>query len=92
MYFCFLQDSYAALSSSKYGSWVFEALWEVVDTKQKINLMEELILNASVLESTEFGSIISSKVSLQTFRKNREAWIQAQSRDSKKKKLFEDIL
>nr|XP_018913884.1 PREDICTED: nucleolar protein 9 [Bemisia tabaci] len=90
--FKILKDSYAALSSSKYGSWVFEALWEVVDTKQKISLMEELILNASVLESTEFGSIISSKVSLQTFRKNREAWIQAQSRDSKKKKLFEDIL
>lgn len=77
------------MAKSKSGSRAFDCIWKVADSKQRVMIMSEFIKHESELTSTQFGSIISSKLNLSLFRHKRDEWINADQDKLKTLKVFE---
>lgn len=77
------------LAKSKSGSRAFDCIWKVTDSKQRLMIMTELIKYETELSSTQFGSIISSKINLSLFRHDKDKWINDNQNKLKTMKIFE---
>lgn len=77
------------MAKSKSGSRAFDCIWKVTDSKQRVMIMTEFIKHESELTSTQFGSIISSKLNLSLFRHNKDEWINIDQDKLKTMKVFE---
>ncbi|XP_022179239.1 nucleolar protein 9 [Myzus persicae] len=84
-----LKDYYTILAKSKSGSRAFDCIWKVADTKQRTMIMTEFLKHESDLTSTQFGSIIASKLNLGMFRHKRDEWIKADQDKLQTAKVFE---
>lgn len=56
----------------------------------RVNIMTEFLNHESELTSTQFGSIISSKLNLGLFRHGRDEWIKADQNKLTTLKVFEN--
>lgn len=77
------------MAKSKSGSRAFDCIWKVADSKQRSMIMTEFLKHESELISTQFGSIISSKLNLGMFRHKRDEWIKADQDKLQTLKVFE---
>lgn len=77
------------MAKSKSGSRAFDCIWKVADSKQRIMIMNEFLKHESELISTQFGSIIASKLNLGMFRHQKDAWIKADQDKLQTVKVFE---
>ncbi|XP_060853343.1 uncharacterized protein LOC132931285 [Rhopalosiphum padi] len=84
-----LKDHYTTLAKSKSGSRAFDCIWKVADSKQRTMIMNEFLKHESELISTQFGSIIASKLNLGMFRHKRDEWIKADQDKLQTVKVFE---
>ncbi|CAH1738423.1 unnamed protein product [Aphis gossypii] len=84
-----LKDYYVTLAKSKSGSRAFDCVWKVADSKQRIMIMNEFLKHESDLISTQFGSIIASKLNLGMFRHKKDEWIKADQDKLQTVKVFE---
>lgn len=87
--FLFLQDHYTTLAKSKSGSRAFDCIWKVADIKQREMIMTELTKHETELTSTQFGSIIASKLNIGLFRHKRDEWLKSDQDKLKTLKVFE---
>lgn len=84
-----MKNYYTTLAKSKSGSRAFDCVWKVTDLKQREMIMTEFTKHESELTSTQFGSIISSKLNLSLFRHKKDEWLKAEQNKLKTLKVFE---
>lgn len=87
-----MQGTYQDLASSKYGSRSFEAIWNVANMKSKIHIMEELSHRDGSWANTEYGKIISSKINLVLFKRNKESWKNSLNKVATAEEVLADVL
>ncbi|XP_036374827.1 nucleolar protein 9, partial [Megalops cyprinoides] len=87
-----LEGQYVQLACSRFGSRVLEAVWNSATVSQKQGLAQELAPSESVLRSDQFARHVWGKLALSHFLKRRGQWLEIQTGQSKKRKMFSDIL
>ncbi|ROL51463.1 Nucleolar protein 9 [Anabarilius grahami] len=87
-----MQDMYVDLACSACGSRLLEAVWSSATVSQRQSIAERLAPSESRLRSHQFARHIWAKFGLTSFLKRRGDWLEAQTGDSKKRKMFRDIL
>ncbi|GAB1861769.1 Pumilio domain-containing protein C14orf21 [Camponotus japonicus] len=87
-----LQGIWAELAKSTHGSRCVDKMWIWVHMNQKIFIMEELATAGKSLESTKSGKIISAKLNVPLFARNKKDWSESQGKEEKTKALFADII
>ncbi|XP_067000622.2 nucleolar protein 9 [Anabrus simplex] len=87
-----LQGTYVALACSKHGSRALDAIWSAATMKQKLIIMDELAPKDAILNSNQFGHIISGKYGLSLYKYKAEDWKDVQGKEHRKKALFADII
>ncbi|KAB0804765.1 hypothetical protein PPYR_01735 [Photinus pyralis] len=90
-----LQGTFQELAADKYGSRSFEAIWNVTSLKNRKTIMNELSHKDGAWSNTQFGRIISAKVNLTMYKRNKEEWNNFILKEGSKKdvkELFTDIL
>ncbi|XP_035286252.1 nucleolar protein 9 [Anguilla anguilla] len=87
-----LEGQYVQLACSRYGSRVLEAVWNSATVSQKQGIAQELAPSESVLRSDQFARHVWAKFGLTHFGKRRGQWLEIQTGQSKKRKMFSDIL
>ncbi|KAG9329939.1 hypothetical protein JZ751_028510, partial [Albula glossodonta] len=83
---------YVQLACSRYGSRVLEAVWNSASLSQRQSIAQELVPSESVLRSDQFARHVWAKFALTHFTKRRGQWLEVQTGQSKKRKMFSDIL
>lgn len=87
-----LQGIWAELAKSTHGSRCVDKMWLWARTNQKLLIMEELAAVGKSLESTKSGKIISAKLNVPLFARNKKNWSESQGKEEKTKTLFADII
>ncbi|XP_076655345.1 nucleolar protein 9 [Halictus rubicundus] len=87
-----LRGCWAQLATSTHGSRSLEQVWQWAGMNQRTMIMEELAAVGESLRSTKSGQIISSKLNVPLFARNRNDWTEALGKEDKTKTLFADIL
>ncbi|KAG7319894.1 hypothetical protein KOW79_017037 [Hemibagrus wyckioides] len=87
-----LEGLYTQLACSKYGSRLLEAVWSSATISQRQSIAEQLVSSESQLRSDQFARHVWAKFGLTHFQKRRGAWMELQTGESKKRKMFSDIL
>lgn len=87
-----LEGLYTQLACSKYGSRLLEAVWSSATISQRQSIAEQLVPSESQLRSDQFARHVWAKFGLAHFQKRRGAWMELQTGESKKRKMFSDIL
>lgn len=87
-----LEAIYTPLACSKYGSRLLEAVWSSATISQRQSIAEQLVPSESQLRSDQFARHVWAKFGLAHFQKRRGAWMELQTGESKKRKMFSDIL
>ncbi|KAL6104837.1 nop9 [Pungitius sinensis] len=87
-----LEGQYAAMACSRLGSRVLEAIWNGASVSHRQGIAQELVLSESQLRSHQFARHVWSKFALSHFTHRRAHWQEIQAGESKKRKLFSDIL
>lgn len=84
-----MKNYYTTLAKSKCGSRAFDCIWNVTDLKQREMIVAEFTKHESELTSTQFGSIIASKLNLSLFRHKKDEWLKGQQNELTTLKVFE---
>ena len=79
------------LACTKYGSRSLDAIWDAATLKQKILIMDELSTEEPILNSDQYGRILSTNYCLSLYKHKPSEWKDAQGKEFHKKKLFADI-
>ncbi|XP_008332431.1 nucleolar protein 9 [Cynoglossus semilaevis] len=87
-----LEGLYIQMSCSKLGSRVVEAIWNSASVSQRQSIAQELVPSESQLRSDQFARHIWAKFALSHFVHRRAHWQEIQTGESKKRKMFSDIL
>ncbi|XP_002662124.1 nucleolar protein 9 isoform X1 [Danio rerio] len=87
-----MQDMYVDLACSACGSRLLEAVWSSATVSQKQSIAEKLVPSESRLRSDQFARHIWAKFGLMNFLKRRSDWLEAQSGESRKRKMFSELL
>ncbi|KAL4657185.1 nucleolar protein 9 [Arapaima gigas] len=87
-----LEGEFVKLACSKYGSRVLEAVWSSATMGQRQAIAQELVSSETLLRSDQFARHIWAKFALTHFAKRRTQWQELQNVQSKKRKMFSDIL
>ncbi|XP_066508727.1 nucleolar protein 9-like [Hoplias malabaricus] len=87
-----LEGLYTQLACSRFGSRVLEAVWNSATISQKQSIAEQLVPSESQLRSDQFARHVWAKFGLKHFQKRRGVWMELQTGESKKRKMFSDIL
>ncbi|CAL1678177.1 unnamed protein product [Lasius platythorax] len=87
-----LHGIWAELAKSTHGSRCVDKMWVWARTNQRILIMEELAAAGKSLESTKSGKIISAKLNVPLFARNKKDWSESQGKEEKTKALFADII
>jgi nucleolar protein 9 len=80
------------LACTKHGSRSLDAIWDVTNLKQKILIMDELSPKEPILNSDQYGSILSSKYCLSLYKHRQDEWKDLQGKEFRKRKLFANII
>lgn len=67
-----LKGSYQDLAQTKFGSRSFEAIWNAVSLKQKVEIIEELSHKDGLWANSEFGRIIANKINLALYKRSKD--------------------
>lgn len=84
-----IQGSYQDLATTKFGSRSFEAIWNAAGPKYKMDILDELCYKDGAWSHSPHGKIISSKVHLQLYKRNKEEW--KSSFNNKKEEIIKEI-
>lgn len=87
-----LQGCWAQLAQDTYGSRCLEKIWVWAHQKQRMFIMEELAAAGETLRGSKSGLILSNKLNVSLFARNKKDWIDSQGKEEKVKALFADIL
>ncbi|XP_077414072.1 nucleolar protein 9 isoform X2 [Vanacampus margaritifer] len=87
-----LEGQYVRMACSRLGSRVLEAVWNSASVSQRQNIAQELVPSESQLRSDQFARHVWAKFALSHFISRRAHWQEIQTGESKKRKLFSDIL
>ncbi|XP_078037998.1 nucleolar protein 9 [Augochlora pura] len=87
-----LAGCWAQLASSTHGSRSLEQIWQWAGMKQKTLMMQDLAAAGESLRSTKSGQIISNKLNVALFARNKADWTEALGKEEKTRTLFADIL
>lgn len=87
-----LEGQYVQMACSRLGSRVLEAVWNSASVSQRQSIAQELVPSESQLRSDQFARHVWAKFALSHFIHRRAHWQEIQSGESKKRKLFSDIL
>uniref|UniRef100_A0A3Q4HLZ8 Nucleolar protein 9-like n=1 Tax=Neolamprologus brichardi TaxID=32507 RepID=A0A3Q4HLZ8_NEOBR len=83
---------YVQMACSRLGSRVLEAVWNSSSVGQRQSIAQELVPSESQLRSDQFARHVWAKFALSHFAHRRAHWQEIQTGESKKRKLFSDIL
>lgn len=87
-----LHGTWAELAKSTHGSRCVDKMWAWAHMNQKILIMEELAAAGQSLGSTKSGKIISAKLNVPLFTRDKKEWSQLQGKGEKTKAMFADII
>ncbi|XP_061550153.1 nucleolar protein 9 isoform X2 [Phycodurus eques] len=87
-----LEGQYVRMACSRLGSRVLEAIWSSAAVSQRQSIAQELVPSESQLRSDQFARHVWAKFALSHFIHRRAHWQEIQTGESKKRKLFSDIL
>ncbi|XP_039517098.1 nucleolar protein 9 isoform X2 [Pimephales promelas] len=87
-----MEDMYVDLACSMYGSRFLEAVWNSATISQRRRIAERLVPSESQLRGDRFARHVWAKFGLTSFLKRQGDWMEAQTGESKKRKMFRDIL
>nr|XP_057924517.1 nucleolar protein 9 [Doryrhamphus excisus] len=87
-----LEGQYVRMACSRLGSRVLESIWSSSSISQRQTIAQELVPSESQLRSDQFARHVWAKFALSHFIHRRAHWQEIQSGESKKRKLFNDIL
>uniref|UniRef100_S4PEE1 Pumilio domain-containing protein n=1 Tax=Pararge aegeria TaxID=116150 RepID=S4PEE1_9NEOP len=69
-----LKGYYQKLALSQHGSRAFEQIFEVAALEQKVKIMTELSDKSNLLNSTNYGRLIATKLDVATFKTSQKKW------------------
>ncbi|XP_011165699.2 nucleolar protein 9 [Solenopsis invicta] len=87
-----LHGTWAELAKSTHGSRCVDKMWAWARMNQKTQIMEELAAAGQSLGSTKSGKIISAKLSVSLYARDKKEWSQLQGKEAKTKAMFADII
>ncbi|XP_029309505.1 nucleolar protein 9 [Cottoperca gobio] len=87
-----LEGQYVPMACSRLGSRVLEAVWNSASVSHRKSIAQELVSSESQLRSHQFARHVWAKFALSHFVHRRVHWQEIQTGESKKRKLFSDIL
>ncbi|XDV28345.1 hypothetical protein PO909_031679 [Leuciscus waleckii] len=87
-----MEDMYVDLACSMYGSRLLEAVWNSAPISQRKRIADKLVPSESQLRPDRFARHIWAKFGLTSFLKRQGDWMEVQTGESKKRKMFRDIL
>ncbi|XP_070775590.1 nucleolar protein 9 [Enoplosus armatus] len=87
-----LEGQYVPMACSRLGSRVLEAAWNSASVSQRQSIAQELVPSESQLRSDQFARHVWAKFALSHFIHRKAHWQEIQTGESKKRKLFSDIL
>ncbi|XP_074545013.1 nucleolar protein 9 [Halichoeres trimaculatus] len=87
-----LEGQYVQMACSRLGSRVLEAIWNSASVSHRQSIAQELAMSESQLRSDQFARHVWAKFALSHFIHRRAHWQEIQTGESKKRKLFSDIL
>ncbi|KAM8727927.1 nucleolar protein 9 [Acanthopagrus schlegelii] len=87
-----LEGQYVQMACSRLGSRVLEAIWNGASVNHRQSIAQELVGSESQLRSDQFARHVWAKFALSHFMHRRAHWQEIQTGESKKRKLFSDIL
>ncbi|XP_049453894.1 nucleolar protein 9 [Epinephelus fuscoguttatus] len=87
-----LEGQYVQMACSRLGSRVLEAIWNSASVSHRQNIAQELVPSENQLRSDQFARHVWAKFALSHFVHRRAHWQEIQTGESKKRKLFSDIL
>ncbi|RXN02385.1 nucleolar 9 [Labeo rohita] len=87
-----LEELYVQLACSSCGSRLLEAVWNSANVNQRQSIAEKLVPSESQLRSDQFARHVWAKFGLTNFMRRRGEWQEVQTGESKKRKMFNDIL
>ncbi|XP_069044165.1 nucleolar protein 9 [Lepisosteus oculatus] len=87
-----LQGHLVKIACSKHGSRFLESVWNNSQLKHKREIAQELVPSEAVLRADQFGRHVCRNFALPHFLKRRSQWEELQGAQSKKRKMFSDIL
>ncbi|XP_014661955.1 PREDICTED: nucleolar protein 9-like isoform X4 [Priapulus caudatus] len=87
-----MKGQFVHVTMDKYGSRTLESIWSTATLKQKTSIAAELSARVDQLSSDRFGRYAVRNCALQHFKQRRKDWDEVQTRTSKKRKMFNDII
>ncbi|CAH0717576.1 unnamed protein product, partial [Brenthis ino] len=72
-----LKGYYQKLALSQHGSRAFEQIFEAATIEQKVKIMTELSDKSNLLNSTNYGRLIATKLDVNTFKLSQKNWEQS---------------
>ncbi|XP_068196989.1 nucleolar protein 9 [Antennarius striatus] len=87
-----LEGQFVQMACSRLGSRVLEAIWSGASVSHRQNIAQELVGSETRLRADQFARHVWAKFALSHFLHRKSHWQEIQSGESKKKKMFSDIL
>ncbi|KAL6268575.1 hypothetical protein P5V15_001710 [Pogonomyrmex californicus] len=87
-----LHGTWAELAKNTHGSRCLDKMWAWARMNQKVLIMEELAADGQSLGSTKSGKIISMKLNVPLFARDKKEWSQLQGKDQKIKAMFANMI
>lgn len=87
-----LKGHWFTLACGTHGSRCLDKIWQYSKDNQKMHIMEELAGAGEAMNSTKTGRLISSKLNVPLFARNKKDWSEARGKEEKTKALFADII
>ncbi|KAJ2938927.1 hypothetical protein O0L34_g17738 [Tuta absoluta] len=78
-----LKGYYQKLALSQYGSRAFEQIFQACSQEQRIKIMTELSDKSNLLNSTQYGRLIATKLDVATFKLSQKNWEEAWKKKNK---------
>ncbi|XP_078064534.1 nucleolar protein 9-like [Mustelus asterias] len=87
-----LKGRFTQLACDRHGSRVLDQIWGSVPLRMKQIIAEELASREKELWSDPFGHHIARNLALTHFLKRRREWDEHQAAESKRRKMFAELL
>jgi len=84
--------NYSEIACNRYGSHLVDKCWAVSDLKMKESIAEELLENERELNSNFHGKFVLRNCKIESFKRNRQEWIEHEHGLERKKQMFEELL
>ncbi|CAH2097326.1 unnamed protein product [Euphydryas editha] len=78
-----LKGYYQKLALSQHGSRAFEQIFEAASPEQKVKIMTEISDKSNLLNSTNYGRLIATKLDVNTFKVSQKKWEESRKKIDK---------